>query len=268
MGGGDVKLISASALWMGPQHILPFLTMVALLGGLIAVCLIAVRLVVRRALPQHVPSPPSRILKLTLKWATSGHLPYAVPIGIATRSLLPKIKEDISYLQDNNFKVFSNNVVVDPATIDWQSLSRKRFPYTLRQEPGPNNALGRVKFIFPNKHFVFLHDTPSRGLFGRAERTFSSGCIRVENPFELAELLLNDADNWDADAIQATVDSRQTRRVNLRQPFPVLILYLTAVVDPREPPRFMKDVYNRDPALLEALNGDIEIDIPVAAAAN
>ena len=87
----------------------------------------------------------------------------------------------------------------------------------------------------------------------------------MENPFELAELLLDDADNWDADAIQATVDSRQIRRVNLREPFPVLILYLTAVVDPGEPPRFMKDVYDRDPALLEALNGDVEIDIPVAA---
>ena len=97
---------------------------------------------------------------------------------------------------------------------------------------------------------------------------FSSGCIRVEKPFELAELLLDDAANWDADAIQATVDSRQTRRVNLREPFPVMILYLTAVVDPGERPRFMKDIYNRDAALLEALNGDIEFDIAVAAITN
>ena len=193
---------------------------------------------------------------------------WTIPPGILRNDTLPAIKRDPNYLRDRNITVIDRDGrKVDPATVDWSKYSRG-VPYTLRQEPGPNNALGLVKFIFPNKHFVFLHDTPSRGLFGRAERTFSSGCIRVENPFELAELLLDDADNWDADAIQATVDSRQTRRVNLRQPFPVLIFYLTAVVDPREPPRFMKDVYNRDPALLEALNGDVEIDIPIAAVTN
>ncbi len=193
---------------------------------------------------------------------------WTIPPGILRNDTLPAIKRDPNYLRDRNISVIdSDGRKVDPATVDWSKYSRG-VPYTLRQEPGPNNALGRVKFIFPNKHFVFLHDTPSRGLFGRAERTFSSGCIRVENPFELAELLLDDADNWDADAIQATVDSQQIRRVNLRQPFPVLILYLTAVVDPREPPRFMRDVYNRDPALLEALNGDIEIDIPTSAETN
>ena len=193
---------------------------------------------------------------------------WTIPPGILRNDTLPAIKRDPNYLRDRNITVIDRDGrKVDPATVDWSKYSRG-VPYTLRQEPGPNNALGLVKFIFPNKHFVFLHDTPGRGLFGRAERTFSSGCIRVENPFELAELLLDDADNWDADAIQATVDSRQTRRVNLRQPFPVLILYLTAVVDPREPPRFMKDVYNRDPALLEALNGDVEIDIPIAAVTN
>jgi len=193
---------------------------------------------------------------------------WTIPPGILRNDTLPAIKRDPNYLSDRNITVIDRDGrKVDPATVDWNKYSRG-VPYTLRQEPGPNNALGLVKFIFPNKHFVFLHDTPSRGLFGRAERTFSSGCIRVENPFELAELLLDDADNWDADAIQATVDSRQIRRVNLQQPFPVLILYLTAVVDPGEPPRFMKDVYNRDPALLEALNGDVEIDIPVAAGTN
>ena len=89
---------------------------------------------------------------------------------------------------------------VDPATIDWQSLEGG-FPYAIRQEPGPKNALGEIKFIFPNEHAVFLHDTPNRSLFARPERAFSSGCIRVENPFELAELILNDPAKWDQAAL-------------------------------------------------------------------
>jgi murein L,D-transpeptidase YcbB/YkuD len=187
---------------------------------------------------------------------------WTIPPGILRNDTLPAIKADPNYLRDKNISVIDRDGrTVDPATVDWSQYSRG-VPYTLRQEPGPNNALGLVKFIFPNEHFVFLHDTPSRELFGRSERTFSSGCIRVESPFELAELLLDDAGNWNAQAIQATVDSRQTRRVNLREPFPVLILYLTAVVDPGEPPRFMKDIYNRDPAVLEALNGEATIDVP------
>jgi murein L,D-transpeptidase YcbB/YkuD len=187
---------------------------------------------------------------------------WTIPPGILRNDTLPAIKADPSYLRDRNISVIDRDGrTVDPATVDWSQFSRG-VPYTLRQEPGPDNALGLVKFIFPNEHFVFLHDTPSRGLFDRSERTFSSGCIRVEDPFELAEILLDDAGSWNAEAIQATVDSRQTRRVNLREPFPVLILYLTAVVDPGEPPSFMKDIYNRDPAVLEALNGEATIDVP------
>lgn len=194
---------------------------------------------------------------------------WTIPPGILRNDTLPAIKRDPNYLTDRNISVIDRDGrKVDPATIDWNKYSRG-VPYTLRQEPGPNNALGRVKFIFPNKHFVFLHDTPSRGGFARTERMFSSGCIRVEKPFELAELLLeNTAGNWDADGIQTTLDSLQTRRVNLRETFPVMILYLTAVVDPGEPPRFMRDIYSRDAALLEALNGDVELEIEVAAATN
>ena len=193
---------------------------------------------------------------------------WTIPPGILRNDTLPAIKADPDYLQARNISVIDRDGrKVDPATVDWSKYSRG-VPYTLRQEPGPENALGLVKFIFPNEHFVFLHDTPSRGLFARAERTFSSGCIRVEHPFELAELLLDDAANWNAEAIQATIDSRQTRRVNLREPFPVLILYLTAIVDPGEPPHFMKDIYDRDTALLEALNGEVTIDIPTTALAN
>ena len=107
--------------------------------------------------------------------------------------------------------------VVDPATIDWANVTPKNFPYMLRQRPGPTNALGRIKFIFPNEHFVFLHDTPSRDLFSRDERAFSSGCIRVEHPFELAEILLRADPKWTRESLQrAVADEKRCKRFRCR----------------------------------------------------
>ncbi|MDJ0896271.1 MAG: L,D-transpeptidase family protein [Alphaproteobacteria bacterium] len=178
---------------------------------------------------------------------------WTVPVGIATRSLLPKIKEDIGYLRDNNFKVFSNDVAVDPQTIDWQSLSRKRFPYTLRQEPGPQNALGLVKFMFPNRFNVYLHDTPTRDLFGKASRAFSSGCIRLARPFDLAEALVQDIDGWDRERLDATVDSGKRTVINLPEPIPVHLTYATAWTGEGGTINFRPDIYRRDEVLQEAL---------------
>ncbi len=187
---------------------------------------------------------------------------WTIPPGILRNDTLPAIKKDPNYLSDRNISVIdSEGRKVNPNTIDWNTYTRG-VPYTLRQEPGPNNALGRVKFIFPNEHFVFLHDTPSRILFSKAERAFSSGCIRVEHPLQLAKLLLDDHQQWNSTAIQSTVDSKETRRINLHEPFPVLIVYLTAVAEPGKPPSFPPDIYKRDEALLDALNGIVIIDIP------
>ena len=193
---------------------------------------------------------------------------WTVPPGIFRNDILPKLKQDPSYVVNKNISVIDRDGrKVDPFSVDWSQYSRG-VPYTLRQEPGPNNALGRIKFIFPNEHFVFLHDTPSRGLFDRSARAFSSGCIRVENPLELAELLLRDPDKWSQADLQAVLDSRQTQRVNLRPREPVLILYLTASLDLDGGIRFAKDVYGRDAELLAALNGPVRLDPPAAAAAN
>ena len=128
-----------------------------------------------------------------------------------------------------------------------------------RQEPGPTNALGRIKFIFPNKHFVYLHDTPSKSLFGKAERTFSSGCIRVEKRFELAELLLNDKTRWNMDSIMKVIESKETRTVFLPKPMPVMLLYWTTAFDENNNIRFKKDVYGRDRAILNGLNGEFKL---------
>jgi len=135
----------------------------------------------------------------------------------------------------------------------------KNVPYTLRQEPGPHNALGRMKFIFPNKHFIYLHDTPSRSLYGRKDRAFSSGCIRVEKNIELAEILLNDPENWNRKRIQELLDTNKTQRVNLPKPKSVMLLYLTVWFDENDNFIFMRDVYERDPAVLEGLNEEFTI---------
>jgi murein L,D-transpeptidase YcbB/YkuD len=188
---------------------------------------------------------------------------WTVPPGILNKDVLPAIQRDPGYLSKKNMNVIDGNgKIVDPSSLDWASYRGRGFPYSIRQEPGPSNALGRVKFIFPNKHFVFLHDTPSKALFGRAERTFSSGCIRVENPFDLAELLLEKEAGWDRAKIQAVLDSEKTQRAFLSDPLPVLLLYWTVDMDQPGPIGFRADVYERDQRVLDALDGDFVLSVP------
>jgi murein L,D-transpeptidase YcbB/YkuD len=133
----------------------------------------------------------------------------------------------------------------------------------LKQRPGPTNALGRVKFMFPNSHFVFLHDTPSRELFAQETRTFSSGCIRVENPLELADIVLERNGGWNLEKLQEVVDSGVTQTVSLKEPLPVLILYLTAIAfDDGRDFTFYRDVYGRDGKVLDALNAGFVYSAP------
>ena len=187
---------------------------------------------------------------------------WTVPPGILRKDILPAIKRDPGYLQAKNMSVIDRDGrKVDPSSVDWQSYSRG-IPYSIRQEPGPGNALGEIKFIFPNKHFVFLHDTPSRQLFSRPDRTFSSGCIRVEHPFKLAETLLNEPTRWNQESLEAVRDSRKTQRISTRDRTSVVILYLTASIEADGRARFLSDVYKRDAKLLEALNGPVRIELP------
>ncbi|MBT8063410.1 MAG: L,D-transpeptidase family protein [Gammaproteobacteria bacterium] len=188
---------------------------------------------------------------------------WTIPPGILRNDTLPAIKRDPNYLASKHIRVIdSNGQFVDPATVDW-SRYRNGVPYTLRQDPGPWNALGTVKFIFPNPHFVFLHDTPHRELYDRPERAFSSGCIRVEDPLHLAELIFNEPGRYSKSTLQSIVDSRRTQRINLDEQIPVLILYLTAGVDPASGDvTFLKDIYDRDARVLAALDGPVVIDFP------
>ena len=176
---------------------------------------------------------------------------WTVPPTILRKDVLPAIAKDPGYLAAKHMEVVDRNRNrIDPATIDWRRFPGAPFPYTIRQIPGPWNALGRVKFIFPNSHFVFLHDTPSKQLFGRSERTFSSGCIRVEHPFDLVQLLLP---GWDMTRIDAVLQTGTERTVFLPQPMPVLLIYLTALALEDGTVRFYRDVYDRDAWVSDAL---------------
>ena len=180
---------------------------------------------------------------------------WTVPPTIFRNDVLPAIKRDPGYLQGKNMQVLTmSGVEVDPASVDWQLYPGRGFPYMIRQRPGPQNALGRLKIMFPNEHMVYLHDTPSRELFNRSERTFSSGCIRVEHVERLAELLLDDPGNWDLAAIDATIEGRQTRRASLRQPVPIYLAYWTVEVQDDGKVQFKRDPYDRDTRLLEVLD--------------
>ena len=179
---------------------------------------------------------------------------WTVPRGITGRTILPKVKSDPSYLETNNFDVVDGaGESVDPSTIDWANTDRSNFRYTFVQRPGENNALGRVKFIFPNQFSVYLHDTPDRDLFDESRRAFSSGCTRVDDPLFLAQLLLADQD-WDRDRIDAVLAGGETTTVHLAEKLPVLFLYWTVDRSPNGGVQFYDDIYERDGPVLEALN--------------
>jgi murein L,D-transpeptidase YcbB/YkuD len=186
---------------------------------------------------------------------------WTIPPTILRKDILPKVKEDPDYLAREKITVLDRNGrAVDPATVNWRSYSRG-IPYTLRQEPGPENSLGRIKFMFPNEHSVYLHDTPARQLFEKPERTFSSGCIRVDDPLQLAELVLDDP-QWTRATLEEAIATGKTRTVRLARPMPVLILYWTALAEADGTARFFRDIYGRDARLLAALDGEVRIELP------
>lgn len=187
---------------------------------------------------------------------------WTVPPTILREDLLPKVRRDPGYLASQNMTVLDRNGrVVDPASVNWQAVG-SRPPFTFRQGPGPKNALGRIKFMFPNPHSIFLHDTPARGLFAQTERNFSSGCIRVEDPLSLAEIVLGEPGRWNRESLEAAIATGRTRTLRLPKPWPVLIMYWTAELDGEGAVRFLPDRYRRDADLLRALNGAVVIDFP------
>lgn len=178
---------------------------------------------------------------------------WEVPRRLATHDKLPLFQRDAAAFERGGYELADpQGQPVDVRTIDFGQLSRHRFPYRLRQRPGPSNALGQVKLILPNKHDVYLHDTPTRGLFSKVRRSFSSGCIRVEDVLALTEWVLAGTRGFDRARLDAVVASGNETRVDLSEPLPVHLLYLTVVED-EGGVRFIDDLYGRDARVLEAL---------------
>jgi murein L,D-transpeptidase YcbB/YkuD len=173
---------------------------------------------------------------------------WVVPHSIASEELLLKIQEDSGFLARGGYDVRDRDGnPVSPGEIDWSLLSRNNFPYTLEQQCGPLNELGRVKFLFPNEYGVGMHDTPSKHLFARSSRAFSHGCVRLEKPVEFAVTLLA-RDGWDSEKIDAELESAETRTISLAEPLPVVITYLTVTVGADGAVNFHQDIYGKDAA--------------------
>ncbi len=184
---------------------------------------------------------------------------WNVPPSIARNELLPEIKEDPGYLAANGFELLADwndgAAAIDPWAVDWSRITPEDFAWRLRQRPGDGNALGRIKFMFPNSFNVYLHDTPARHLFDEAERSFSHGCVRVEDPESFGAVVLDGQADWSLERIKVAIASGERMIVALEEPLPVHVAYLTAWVNKDGTVHFRNDVYGRDARLSEALLG-------------
>ena len=204
------------------------------------------RVVVGKALKNQTP-----VLMAQMSYVE--FMPYwNVPKNILKDEILPKLTQKPSYLSSQNMEVVSN--YGKPVPVNSDSIAKlKQGVFRVRQRPGIRNSLGKVKFIFPNKDDVYLHDTPANSLFSKSRRDFSHGCVRVENPAALAEFALKNQAKWDAEAIKKAMRSPITQRVDLHSPIPVLFFYTTAFVDQNNDLAFYQDIYGHDAVLQEAL---------------
>lgn len=177
---------------------------------------------------------------------------WGVPPSIAINEYLPKLRKNPGVLAAQNISVFSGGQKVSAGSVNWSQYGKGSFPFTLRQEPGKGNALGRVKFMFPNEFNVYMHDTPAKAKFEASSRYFSHGCLRLNDPLKMAEVLLG-PEGWDRAKIDAVVAGGKNTIVKLKTPVPVHIVYLTAFVNKDGTVNFREDVYGRDKILAEAL---------------
>lgn len=179
---------------------------------------------------------------------------WETPYSLAMRDKLPLFKRDPGAVQRLGFQVLDKSgSVVNASAIDWNTVNASGFPYRIRQAPGETNALGKVKIMFPNVHNIYLHDTPTRGLFAQRQRAFSSGCLRTQDPIDLSAWLLSETPEWTRARIDSAVESGKETRANLAKKIPVHILYFTVTAEAGGFVRFLDDIYDRDGAVLSGL---------------
>jgi L,D-transpeptidase YcbB len=177
---------------------------------------------------------------------------WNVPLSITRAEIIPAMQKDSGYLAKKNFEVTDQSgKIISDGAVSADVLAQLRSGKLLvRQRPGPTNSLGLIKFIFPNEHNVYLHGTPAQSLFSQSRRDFSHGCIRLEHPAELAAWLLRDQPKWTLDAVKAAMQSGpDNQQVNLNPPVPVVIIYLTALVEENGEIYFFNDIYGHDQRL-------------------
>lgn len=183
---------------------------------------------------------------------------WNVPRSIAVREMVPLLRKDPTYLQKENLEVFEGwkpeERELDPGAIDWAATKPADFKFRFRQKPGLRNALGQLKFVFPNRFDVYMHDTPARDLFKKLSREFSHGCIRIERPLDLAEYVLRGDSAWTHDKLVAAIANGKERTVPLPRPLPVYILYATAWVDRNGDLQLRRDTYNLDAPVAKAIS--------------
>jgi murein L,D-transpeptidase YcbB/YkuD len=179
---------------------------------------------------------------------------WHVPESIATEEILPKVKADPNYLIAENISVVdSTGQEVDPTTVPWEEVNAESMAYRFRQEPGGGNPLGSIKFLFPNRFSVYLHDTPNSRLFEKDERAMSHGCVRIEHPLDLAAYLLGREGRWTRKELEDEVKSGKRKWIDLKETTPIYILYFTAFVDRDGKCDYRPDIYNRDASVDSAL---------------
>ncbi|MDD7911860.1 L,D-transpeptidase family protein [Pseudovibrio exalbescens] len=176
---------------------------------------------------------------------------WNVPYSIASKEILPELRRNPqAYLMRGNYEILSRGKVVDPSRVNWDGVTFKQL--RIRQRPGTGNALGDIKFMFPNRHNVYLHDTPSKSLFRRSARAFSHGCVRVQNPFEFADALMAQQPSLTGHKIRSMLGGKQ-KQVNLEKTIPIHITYFTAFVDENGNLQRRPDVYGHNDKTIEAL---------------
>jgi murein L,D-transpeptidase YcbB/YkuD len=214
-------------------------------------------------LSRQTPEINSKVTRIVLN-------PYwTVPPGIARNDVIPQIIKNKDYLQQHRMRVFSvnrPNKALDPDEVDWLAAQQNPARIILRQDPGPHNALGQIKFEFSNPYMIYLHDTPSKRLFDAQRRLFSSGCVRMEDPFELLEALAEfDPSIKQSEAhIESALESGETVTLRLKQAIPIHLTYITAWVDKAGVLHFWDDVYSRDPKPSATQKEKLEQDLAPA----
>jgi len=172
---------------------------------------------------------------------------WTVPPTIIFEDFLPQQQRDPTFFSSKQIRVFKNGNELEPAEIDWTQVSQDYFPYVLRQDPGPQNSLGRLKFLFNNAYTVYLHDTPGKHLFDLNSRSLSSGCIRVQEPVQLASYLLGQKNGWTEEKIRTSIESGKYLQVPIPESIPIYLVYMTAWVEENMSVHFRPDIYDRDP---------------------